>query len=216
MKTCHIVAAGDFCAAAFRPAPGDYIIAADAGYRYLQRLGVVPDMVIGDFDSLGAAPRHPNVRVCPVRKDDTDTLIAVRTALAEGMGRILIHGGVGGPRPDHTLANLQTLVYADLRGAEAYLMGDGFTLTALTAGELCFRGCTGGFSIFCHGDRAEGVTETGSKYTLDNACLTGDFPLGVSNAFAGEEETRVAVRRGTLVVWWQGAPGAPLPARTRF
>lgn len=215
MKTCHIVAAGDFCAAAFRPAPGDYVIAADAGYRQLQRLGVEPDLVIGDFDSLGAAPEHPNVRVCPVRKDDTDTLIALRAALEAGMGRILIHGGVGGPRLDHTLANLQTLVYAENRGAEAYLMGDGFTLTALSAGELRFRGCSGGFSIFCHGDRAEGVCETGSRYTLDEAVLTDDFPLGVSNAFAGEE-TRISVRRGTLIVYWQGAPGAPLPGRSRF
>ncbi|MEG1633083.1 MAG: thiamine diphosphokinase [Oscillospiraceae bacterium] len=210
MKTCHIVGAGDFFPERFAPEAGDYIIAADAGWRHLEALGVRPNLAIGDFDSLGAPPRHPNVEVCPVRKDDTDSLVAVRRALDAGFDRLLLHGCVGG-RLDHTLANLQTLVFAAGRGAAAYLIGGDFTATALQGGTLRFEGCVGGFSVFCAGGSAEGVFERGSKYTLDNATLTCDYPVGVSNEF-GDAATEISVAQGTLTVMWQdtGKPYLPL------
>lgn len=59
-------------------------------------------------------------------------------------------------------------------------------------------------SVFCHGDRAEGVTLTGLSYPLDGADLTGDFPLGVSNRRLEGRPATVSVRRGTLLIF-QGA-----------
>ena len=59
-------------------------------------------------------------------------------------------------------------------------------------------------SVFCHGDRAEGVTLTGLSYSLDGADLTGDFPLGVSNRRLEGQPATVSVRRGTLLIF-QGA-----------
>jgi len=211
MKTCYIVGAGDFSPERFRPETGDYIIAADAGYRHLMRIGAEPDLVIGDFDSLGAAPEGGNVIVCPVKKDDTDTLIAVRRALDMGFSKIMIFGGTGG-RLDHTLANIQTLRFAAERGAEAFLFGEGFVLTVLIGGTLRFSGYSGGFSIFSLGDRARGVWERGAKYPLADAEITCDFPLGVSNEF-GAPGTEISVGKGALVVYWQDNAEKPLPER---
>ena len=90
------------------PAPGDYVIAADRGYDSLMAYGVNPDLVVGDFDSLGEVPNHPNVIQLPAEKDDTDMVFALRQGLDLGYRRFVMLGGVGG-RLEHTLGNLQLL-----------------------------------------------------------------------------------------------------------
>ncbi|HIS66737.1 MAG TPA: thiamine diphosphokinase, partial [Candidatus Scatomorpha merdipullorum] len=84
MKSCYIVGAADFAPARFAPAPGDFVIAADAGILHLERLGAKPDLVLGDFDSLGRVPDYPDTEVSPVRKDDTDSMLAARRAVERG------------------------------------------------------------------------------------------------------------------------------------
>ena len=112
MDTCYIVCAADMSAGRFSPREGDLVIAADAGCRHLQRLGVSPHLIVGDFDSLGHVPSFPNVEVCPVEKDDTDSMIAIKKALELGFGQIFLFGALGGRRLDHTLANIQALAEA--------------------------------------------------------------------------------------------------------
>jgi thiamine pyrophosphokinase len=214
MTTCHIVAAGDFFPERFAPRAGDGVYAADAGLRHLDALGAAPDMIFGDFDSLGAPPERENVRVCPVRKNDTDTMVALKYALERGYNRILLHGGTGGERFDHTLANLQALVYAARRGAQAFLLGENFTATALCGGALRFAGYAGNLTVLCVGETAVGVGETGVSYPLRNAVLTPDFPLGVSNSFEGER-AEISLERGDLLLCWQGNLTRPLPEMTR-
>ena len=81
-RTCYVVGAMSLSLALRpTPAPGDYVIAADRGYDSLMAYGVNPDLVVGDFDSLGSVPKHPNVIQLPAEKDDTDTQLAVRLAL---------------------------------------------------------------------------------------------------------------------------------------
>lgn len=125
MKRCYIVGAADFAPARFRPEPDDLIIAADAGILHLERLGVKPDLILGDFDSLGHVPEFPDVEVSPVRKDDTDSMLAARRAIERGCDTLLFFGCLGGRRLDHTLANIQTIAWAANEGAAAYLVGDG-------------------------------------------------------------------------------------------
>lgn len=84
-RICYIVGSGIFDGRNFAPRPIDYIIAADAGYRYLQRMNIIPDIVMGDFDSLGSPPNHPNIVKHPVEKDDTDLMLAVKYAIAHGL-----------------------------------------------------------------------------------------------------------------------------------
>lgn len=216
MKTCYIIAAAELAAERLKPAEGDLVIAADAGLKHLARLGIEPDIALGDFDSLGYVPEAPSVEVCPVRKDDTDTMAALKRALELGYRRVLIFGGLGGARFDHSLANVQALAWADAHGMEAILVGRDCALTAISDGtalEFDAR-YSGDFSAFCFGPEASGLCERGLSYSLDDAVLTPDFPLAVSNSFTGER-ARISVARGRLIVYWHDEPELPLPERKR-
>ena len=93
-NTCYIVGAASLDGVRLSPRAGDYVIAADGGYRSLQARGIEPDFVMGDFDSLGYRPDHPNVETHPVMKDDTDLGLAVRWALAHGYRRLVMAGAL--------------------------------------------------------------------------------------------------------------------------
>lgn len=122
MKRCFIFAAGTFYGLRRKPEePEDLVIAADAGYRTCRELGIVPDLLLGDFDSMEQPEDFANIHRSPVEKDDTDTMLAVKTGLEQGCGEFYLYGGTGGRRLDHTLANLQTLLYLRRRGARGYL-----------------------------------------------------------------------------------------------
>ena len=116
MKRCFIFAAGTFYGLRERPAPEDLVIAADAGAIACQAAGLVPDVLLGDFDSMEPPGGSAKVVRLPVEKDDTDTLAAVRSALEQKFDTFYIYGGTGGKRLDHTLANLQTLLLTPAAG----------------------------------------------------------------------------------------------------
>ena len=201
-----------FCAAAFdtlaRPVePEDYIIAADGGLRHTQALGLTPQETLGDFDSLGYTPSGANV--FPVEKDDTDSMLAVRRGLALGFREFLLYGSLDGPRLDHTVANFQTLQFLADRDAYGYLIGRDTLVTVVKNGCLQFpAGCSGTISVFCLGSPAQGVTERGLYYTLEDGVLTSGFPLGASNHFTGEEAS-ISVKDGSLLVLWERKAGFP-------
>ena len=202
-KRCYIAGAGEFCSEVL-PEQGDYVIAADGGFESLTSHGITPNLVVGDFDSLGSVPEHPNVILSPVQKDDTDMMLAVRYGLEHGYKTFVINGGLGG-RLDQTLANIQILAYIAENDARGTLYGQGVCVTAIKNGKIEFgpdmiKGAT--ISMFSAGGRAMGVTLTGLKYPLDNATLTSDYPIGVSNEFTGAPAV-VSVRSGTLVIIWE-------------
>lgn len=210
MRDCYIVGAGDFAPERFNPLAGDFIIAADAGITRLDEIGAAPNLIVGDFDSLGAVPDRPNVVVCPVEKDDTDMFIAVKEALRRGCDRLMLFGGTGGERMDHTLANIQVLAFAAQRNMRAFLFGRGFVLTAICGGTLSFdERYSGDLSVFCHGDLAAGVSESGVKYPLRSVRMSGNYPLGVSNSFNGAAS--ISVEEGVLLIYWQDNATLPLP-----
>ena len=69
--------------------------------------------------------------------------------------------------------------------------------------EICFGAEEKGFlSVFCLGEKAEGVFEEGLKYSLNNAVLRKEYPVGVSNEFIGKE-SRISVKNGTLLLVWE-------------
>ena len=206
MKRCFIFAAGAFFGLRERPVPGDFVIAADAGYRTCQKTGIVPDLLLGDFDSMDQ-PDFPNIHRSPVEKDDTDTMLAVKTALEQGCDTVYIYGGTGGKRLDHTLANLQTLLFLRRRGARGYLYDDDFVWTVIENESLTVEKTVewGLFSAFCLGDRAEGIDEVGFQYSLSDAVLSPEFPLGVSNHII-EPAATITVRKGVLAVGWELLP----------
>lgn len=205
MKTCVIFCAGEFGGLA-EPVEDAVIIAADGGLRHAQALGLTPDVILGDFDSLGYVPA--DARVYPVEKDDTDTMLAVRQGLALGCRRFLIYGGLEGPRLDHTVANLQTLAFLADHGAEGYLLGNSW-VTVVKDGGITFPAQSEGLiSLFCLGAEAENVTVRGLQYGLERGKLTAGFPLGVSNHFVGRKSS-IFVEKGSLWVIYDPRAGFP-------
>lgn len=208
MKRCFIFAAGTFYGLRRKPEePEDLVIAADAGYRTCRELGIVPDLLLGDFDSMEQPEDFANIHRSPVEKDDTDTMLAVKTGLEQGCGEFYLYGGTGGRRLDHTLANLQTLLYLRRRGARGYLYDNDFVWTVIENETIRVDKTVewGLLSVFCLGDRAWGVTETGVQYPLQGAELTAEFPLGVSNHIL-EPVAMVGVETGALAVGWELEP----------
>lgn len=232
MPTCYVVGAGDFTPRGFAPGPGDLVVAADGGYRALYSLGYTPDLLLGDFDSLGNLPLPADLPVLrfPVRKDDTDAGLALRHGLDLGFRDFALYGCAGG-RVDHLLANFQSMARVSRLGATVRLAAPDYDAWSLTgpapaapapglapsgpapdalapAAVLALPPRPGGtlVSVFCQGDRAEGVTLTGLAYPLSDAALTGDFPLGVSNRRLDGQRATVAVRRGTLLILQSAGP----------
>lgn len=197
---CYIIGAGDFYGLRELPDDSDYVIAADAGYEYCCRNDIIPDLVLGDFDSLGAAPKHPNVMQLPVEKDDTDTMFALKLGLEKGYKRFYIYGGLGGARPDHSLANLQALVYLLEHGARGWLFGEKYVWTAIKNAGIRLSG-EGDVSVFCPDGTAEGVSLRGLKYTLGDAVIKSSFPIGVSNSFE-QPDAEISVKNGTLLIMY--------------
>ena len=201
-----------FCAAGFDSLveplqKDDFVIAADGGLVHTEKLGIVPNEILGDFDSLGYTPQGANV--FPVEKDDTDAMLAVRRGLSLGYREFVLYGSLDGPRLDHTIANFQTLQFLTDQGAVGYLAGTDYLVTVLKDGTLTFpEGAEGTISVFCQGPDAEGVTLEGLYYPLENGTLSAGFPLGVSNHFTGAAAT-ITVKKGSLLVLWDRKNGFP-------
>ncbi len=183
--------------AAYAPHQGDFALCADCGWRLAASMGVTPDLTLGDFDS-GAAPEAGPVERFPVEKDDTDTMLCLKRGLALGYDDFLIVGGFGG-RLDHTLANLQTLHYAALRGARAALNDGRCWATVLLNGSVRVPRTPAKLSLFALGDACRGVTIRGAKYDVENITLTNAFPLGACNDVKAEY-AEISVEQGPLLV----------------
>lgn len=202
MGICYIFGAADGLPDNFVKRDGDIVIAADSGINHLEKLGVTPDIAVGDFDSLGFVPDCAEVIKHPVMKNDTDTMLAVKTGFERGYAEFVIYGGVGG-RPDHTFANYQTLCYISRRGGRGYLCFNGYTACCITNSKISLSVGDGTVSVFSMSGMSSGVTIKGLLYPLENAELDYGFPLGVSNEFAGEP-AEIEVESGTLLIIWQG------------
>lgn len=202
-KKCYIFGAGEFYGLPYKPASGDYIVAADGGYRYVKENNLVADYIIGDFDSLGFVPKEDNVEIHPVMKDDTDMHMAVKKGLAEDCDTFIIYGGLGG-RMDHSLSNIQTLAYIAEKGGRGYLMGDNQVITVLAAGDsLRFDETNKGYvSVFAYGDVAKGVSIKGLLYEVTDYAMEHTRPIGVSNEFTGKKAT-ISLKEGMLMVVWE-------------
>ena len=196
---CYIIGAYHGEDAVILPGSDDFIIAADGGYAAARALGVRPHLVVGDFDSLGYVPEAEQVVQHPVRKDDTDTLLAIRLGLERGYRSFVITGALGG-RLDHTYANLQALLFLRDHGARGLLYGDGTAATAVTDSAITLTG-TGTVSVFAPDAPAKGVTLKGLSFEVEDAQLTPGFPMGVSNEFT-DTPAQISVTDGTLLVMW--------------
>lgn len=205
MKTCMIISGGDFS-----PLPEnvqfDYCIACDKGYEYAKKMGIKPDVIIGDFDSYDGTIKLDcgdiPVLTFPIEKDDTDTMLAIKHALSEGYDRIIIACALGG-RLDHTLANVQSMAYGAVHGAVCELYSDSEymrTLNSETEQSIVLgHRQNSSLSLFAISDKCSGLSISGAKYNADNVELTNTFPLGVSNTW-GKGDVTVSIESGLLLI----------------
>lgn len=209
MGRCIIVAAGDLTVGSINVNEDDLVIAVDGGLGYCSVLELEPDLILGDFDSVTEQEKEAisllkqqipeRIIQLPVEKDDTDTLAAIRIGLENGYDRFLIYGGTGG-RLEHTFANIQCLLYLKNHNATGYLMDGSGMICVLRNEEVKLRDNLEGYmSLFSLGKEAKGVTIRGMKYELENATITNDFPIGISNEFIGMEAL-VRVEEGELLM----------------
>jgi len=202
-ETCIIAGAGDFYGLV---APvnidTDIVIAADGGYAYLEQLGIVPDLWIGDFDSYDQDPAEVfkgEIITLPVVKDDTDMLAAVKEGFKRGARVFHIYGCFGG-RMDHSIANIKLLSYIAEQGGRGFLYGRSEMLTVIKNSAISFpKEASGNIGIFTLGDMSQGVTIRGLKYEMTDGIIKESSSVGACNYFIGEE-SYVAVRNGKLLV----------------
>ena len=198
MSICYIVGAGEFYGR-FEKKPSDLVIAADGGYDTLLSLGIVPDLILGDMDSVNAAAEGIERIVYPVRKDETDSFLAYREGVRRGYSEFMLYGCVGG-REDHTFANYALLAYAREAGHRMTLVGKCTETFAIKNESVTLSGePLSHLSLFAFGGDALGVSISGAEYEAEDVTLTPSFPLGVSNRFVGKDVT-VTVRDGALLV----------------
>lgn len=198
--TYHIFCGGELKDTGFISiADEDKIICADGGADHVKKLGVIPDAIIGDFDSYSGeiADGTKIIRSVP-EKDDSDTMLAVRKAVSEGAKDIKMYGALGG-RFDHTIANIQTLKFALDNGCHALIADYDNIITLAGIGRHKIPKKDGWyFSFFSYSEEVI-VTLSGVKYPLDNALIKNNFPIGVSNEFISDEAI-LDIKSGTAMI----------------
>lgn len=205
MAVCALVAASDFneedFCARWKTGEFDFVIAVDAGFASLARVGCQPDAVVGDFDSLGYVPDGVAVERHPVHKDKSDLELALDLVASRGFENVVIYGALGA-RLDHTIANLQMCARFAEEGIGVQLVGSESVVSILVGpSELALPARQAGtVSVFSAVALSHGVTEQGLEYPLENASLSNRTTLGLSNEFVGTEAS-VSVESGTLYVF---------------
>lgn len=198
MRRCIILGAGDYYKEEIKIAQGDFVIAADGGYNVAVKNKITPDLFVGDFDSCNIQVDAKEKLVLPVVKNDTDTLAAIRAGLERGFAEFHIYGGTGG-RIDHTLSNIQSLIFLSKNGAIGFLHANGQVVTSITDSSLEIAPMESGYVSVFSDATATGVFESGMKYSLEDGELTSDFPIGTSNELCGNT-ARISVKKGTLII----------------
>jgi thiamine pyrophosphokinase len=197
----------------------DVVLAADGGARFLIGLGVVPDAVVGDFDSLdGASARSLEEAGAalvrhPVRKDVTDGELAVEEALRRGAGEVLLAGAVGAL--DHTLGHLAILRRLTARGVAARIVAPALTVVVLQAPTTLHSSASPGTRVSLaplDGDAI--VSLAGLEYPLDHGLLPADACLGLGNHVAASGAAVIQVHAG-LVAAIVEADETPAARRSR-
>lgn len=207
MSRCVIVSAGelrDYARTRVFLREGDFFVFCDGGLAHADGLGIKPDLVVGDFDSCDAGVLAKWQDSCeivqlPREKDDTDTLFAVKLALEKGFDDFLLLGAMGG-RFDHALGNVSILLYLQGLGKKALLVDDYSVMQIAGSEPLLIEDSCSYFSVLTVAGDVSGVNIKNAKYPLENASLSSDFQLGISNEVLPGKVAQVSVEHGRVLV----------------
>lgn len=182
----------------------EFVICVDGGARHLRIMGILPNVIIGDLDSMGQDDiayfhgKDIEFYKFPVRKDYTDSDLAIRYALERGCTEIVLLGCIGS-RMDHTLGNITLLLPLLEQGVKARMIDENNEIFVINNyGEV--EGQPGGFvSLIPLSASVEGITLSGFEYPLDNATIKMGSTLGISNKLKGRHGY-INIKRGNLLV----------------
>ena len=180
-----------------------YIVCCDAGMRHARKLGIKPDIIVGDFDSVDKETLEFYKSTCidlkkfPCEKDETDMKLGIDAALEAGADNIIIIGGIGS-RLDHTISNCILLYYVKKHGADAVVINEKNEIHLVTD-KIEVRGQKGDIiSLIPMTFEVCGVTTEGLKYSLDNDRLYfGSSLIAVSNVMVSDKAC-VEIKSGLL------------------
>ena len=166
------------------------IICCDGGMRHTMKLGITPDFIVGDFDSVQAEvleyykKQNIELKQVPCRKDETDMELGIRHAADIGADDIVIMGGIGS-RMDHTLANIFLLMKINDIGKKGIIVNEN-NLIMLCTDKTVVEGKKGDIVSFIPITKeTAGVSTEGLEYPLNNETLYMNSPRGVSNVMEG-------------------------------
>lgn len=188
----------------------ELVVAADAGADFAWRIGVRPQVVVGDMDSVAPhvleAMERQRVQIVrhPAEKDCTDTQLALALAEERGAREIVVMGWEG-DRLDHVLSNLFSGVAPLHRGVEMTYAAPGLTVH-LIAADRELEGTPGDLvSVVALSEAAVGVSLEGFQYPLEDATLRYSYPFAVSNRLL-RSPARIGLRQGVLAVFHYLSP----------
>ena len=204
---CVVFSGGCFCPGRYIRqivSGAAYIICADGGARHAKMMGVTPDVVLGDFDTLSPAEieelAQNGVEILryPPEKDFTDTHLAVLKALELGFAEIDVLAALGG-RLDHTLANIMLLALPQGEGARIRILEEQQEVFLIkksgkVSGE---KGDT--VSLLPLSERVTGISTDGLRYQVPGGVFTMGVPVGVSNIMC-KKEAFITLDSGFLLV----------------
>ena len=181
----------------------ELVIAADRGLDAFRDEARLPDLILGDMDSVSGdvLSRFESIvpeRRLPCMKDDTDGQDALKTAMERKGSDIVFLGALGG-RLDHALGNLGLLLYAVHRNVRARIMDDGVTVEAVP-GTLRISGMPGDTVSVMPIGPAGGITLQGFQYPLVNGNLVSENTLGISNVLTAPVGV-IRVASGDVIVF---------------
>ena len=175
-----------------------FIIAADSGYKNCLKAGVIPDLIIGDFDSASCPQFGNRVIRLPVEKNDTDTFYCVKEAVKLGYRDIELLCAIG-DRVDHTYSNILCLEYCRQNGVKC-VISNAKNRVLLVEGEIEFEEEDYHyFSVFAFLGSAKGVTIKGAYYETDNIDLKLDDQFCQSNHF-NNGKVNISVKEGKILL----------------
>lgn len=177
----------------------DFLIYCDGGLKHLEKLKILPNLIIGDFDSF----KNPNLDietiVLPREKDDTDTMAAVKEGIERGYKDFLLLGVIG-ERLDHSLANVSILLYLDSLNLKGKIIDDYSEMLLISKKEELVSDEFSYFSLINILSNAKGVNVIDAKYPLIDATLPTTYQYSVSNEVLPNKVSKISLKEGTLLL----------------
>lgn len=177
--------------------PDDYFVFCDGGLKHQEKLNIIPDYIIGDFDSYEKPQISENILVLPTEKDDTDTFAAVKLMLKKGFDDFLLVGVIG-ERFDHSFGNISILLYLKNKNAHGIIVDDYSKMFLCDKSVNIKKGSCSYFSIISLSDKLIGVNIKGAKYPLENAVIESSYQYAISNE--ATENTEISVEKGNALI----------------